>query len=766
MHKFLLENQRINYSSFNPFGSSKNLKPGIITKLKNKISALFQPTINSQSLLQRIQPFEDQKLEQELSNQFKKNLVLVDRIVPNKDYSMALKRKSFISFEQYLKEELNIPKKMPKETQTVLDRKTNDSDLKSQNVKKQRKLYKDHAKIQQDRKMEENQIQPEFNQNIINSMQVSLNEKKGCPTEHLSNTSNKKVKQLDIFAESSIPNKLLKGEISDNQSSMKILETLEIGQNDDNKCQKSEQLLEKLKASSFLALYPSNNECIKDDINVDKNQSSSTGMNSKVEANDTLVSFKNADFQSESQFNLQNIDNNQKLLNFNQDQGQEFQNYQKSNEYDFHQKQLEFNQVNQILIQKDVCISQNNIEQQRKKSENQSIQQSEQSKLIFTQVEGNKGNMQQVKQNLEQRKRSNLTQIDQQDGEQFENVNLSNIQVVTSKQTQLQQKLENQKEKIHTQVLLQGDQLLKKKIQSQYDKQDQIAEKEQKLQNPQNQQCKEIQKNILQSSFLNNQNKQVIEKNEKLNKEYNPFLVISPNISSDQISQYFQGGLTANQNNGCQPQNQNQPIDDLFKITISQSQSIINNTQDKQNPQNLQSMLNVNNFGNARLQTYPQNKSLDIFQLAPQITPIIQQQTYSFESAKLNYQQQQTQQNNLFQQQQQQQQQHYYSEQLMQQSNYQLQNLFSQQHQTSNSVSSLNLFQSNPYQQQQNDSKNQQLYFKNDVLSLFQETKKQDRSDNLINSLDIFQTQQYQQACQSLNNSLNKGRKKQRINNF
>ncbi|CAD8165353.1 unnamed protein product [Paramecium octaurelia] len=758
MHKFLLENQRMNYSSYNPFGSQKNLKPGIITKLKNKIQALFQPTINSQSLIKRIQPFEDQKLEQELSNQFKKNLVLVDRIIPNKDYSMAPKRKSFIPFEQYLKEELDIPKIQHKETQTVLDRKANDSDIKSQNVKKQKKAQKDHAKIQQDRKMEENQIQSEFIQNQQNSMQ-SLNEKKGYSKENLSNTSNKKVKQLDAFIESIIPNKQLKCETSDNQLSMKILEFQEITQTNDNKNQNSDQLLQKFKASSFQALSPSQNECIKDDVNMDKKQSSSAGTNRKVEANDTLFSFKNADFQSESQFNIQNIENNQKILNFKQDQGQEFQNNQKSNQYDLQQKQLEFNQDNQMMMQKEDSISENIIQLQRKKSENQSIQQSEQSKLNFTQVEENKSNMQQVKQKVDFKKRSNLIQIDQQDGEQLENLNLSNILIFTLKQPQFRQEFENQKDKVNSQVLLQGDQFLKKKTQSQYDKQDQISEKEQKLQIYQNQQNKEIQKNILQGNFQNNQNKQIIEKNEELIKEYNPFLVLSPNISSDQISQYFQGGLTSNQNNGCQPQSQNQPIADLFKIPTSQSQSIINNLQDKQNPQNLLQMPNVNNFANARLQPYPQNKQLDLFQQAPQITPISQHQVFSFESAKLNYQQQSTQQNNLFQQQQQQQQQqHYYSEQLIQQPNYQLQNLFSQQHQPSNSVSSLNLFQSNPYQQQQNDLKNQQVYFKNDVLSLFQETKKQDRN--------IFQTQQYQQACQSLNNSFNKGRKKQRINNY
>ncbi|CAD8148456.1 unnamed protein product [Paramecium octaurelia] len=118
MHKFLFGNRRTSISSYNPFGSSKNMKPGIITKIKNKIQGLFQTTINSQSIIQRIQSFDDQNLEQELSNQFKNNLVLIDRILPNKEDGTVLKRKSIFPFEQYLKEEGDSAKKYSQETQT------------------------------------------------------------------------------------------------------------------------------------------------------------------------------------------------------------------------------------------------------------------------------------------------------------------------------------------------------------------------------------------------------------------------------------------------------------------------------------------------------------------------------------------------------------------------------------------------------------------------------------------------------------------------
>ncbi|CAD8164140.1 unnamed protein product [Paramecium pentaurelia] len=761
MHKFLFGNTRVNNSSYCPFGSQKCLKPGIINKIKNKIQDLFIPRINSQSIIQRIQPFEDQNIEQELSNQFKKNLVLVERIIPNNEDNMTLKRKSICSFEQYLKEELDTAKKLSKETQNDLSGKTNHCQIKTSNAKKQKKSQKDHSKIYKDRKMEENQKQLEFNLNKQNFKQNQV-EKKENSSENLSNCSNKRLKQFDINKENNIQFKQQK----DQKTSINIFENQEIIQNEDNKNQMSDLLLKRLKTSSSSVHSPSNKEFVQDNINMDKKLSSSTGINTKIEANDTLLSLKNGDFQQEIQYNMQNLDNNIKPQIQKQNSEYGFQNIQISNEYnikDCHQKQLEFKQDNSMVIQKQDCINQNNTEQHDNKRENQLFQKSEQSKLIFSQIEGNKDMMLKVKQDVELKKHNNLIQ---QDLEQFENVNLSNIQIKNSKQTQLiqnkknEQKLDKQKEKINSQVYLQEDQLLKKKISSQIDKQDHLNEKEQQFNNVQNEQNKEISKNILQTSFLNNQNKQILEKNEKSIKEYNPFLILSPNISSDQISLYFQGTSTQNQNKEYQAQNQNQPLIDLFKISTQQSssQQIINKTQDKQNTQNLQSIFNVNNFANQKILPFSTNKQMEIIQQVPQITPIIQHQSYNFESVKLNYQQQSTQQNNLFQQQQQQQQQHYYSEQLMQQSNYQIQNLFSQQPQTSNVVSSLNLFQSNPYQQQQNDQINQPFYFKNDVLSLFQDTKKSDR--------DIFQTQTYHQATQSLNNSFNKGRKKQRINNF
>ncbi|CAD8154753.1 unnamed protein product [Paramecium pentaurelia] len=747
MHKFLFGNRRKNISSYNPFGSQKNMKPGIITKIKNKIQGLFQPTINSQSLIQRIQSFDDKNLEQELSNQFKNNLVLIDRIIPNKDDIIILKRKSICPFEQYLKEEMDSDKKISKETQTDMSSKPSDSQIKTSNVKKKKKFKKEHSKINKSRKMEENPKQLEFNLNKQNFKQ-NLNQKYENQSEYQFNYSNKRLKQFDSFTESSIPIKQ-KGETSDYLSPVKILENQSIIQNDDNNNLKCDSFLKELKVSSSSAQSPSNNNHFKDELNKNNKFSSSTGTNSKGEGNETILSFKNVYFQQEPQENIKDIDQNKKPSIIQQNQEQEFENNQKSNE-----------SCIQILNQNNLIIkNENNNNLNDKDNNKQEHLQIQTIDVIQKQIKGNK---QQEAENKEQNNIQNSSLLDSNSNDkQFHTIKQCHIETNTTKQLSNQisqqqdikneQQLENQQDKIGQEVFQQQNQFLNQNLLSQNEQQDYLSEKTSKFQNSLPQQSKDIQKNILQTSFLNNQNKQTVDKSIK---EQNPFLTQSSNISSDQISLYFQAFSTSNQNKQCQPQNQNQPIIDLFKISTQQPQQIIpNKPQDKQNTQNL--LQNSNNFGNAKILQYSTNKQMEIIEQAPtQINQIIQGKQQDFEIAQLNYQQQPNQQNNLFQQQQQQN----YPQQLMQQQNFQFQNLFSQQQQTSNQISSLNLFQTSTYQQQQNDINNKPLFLKNDVLSLFQDTKKSDR--------DIFQTPQYQQTSQSLNNSFNKVKKKQRINNF
>ncbi|CAD8059149.1 unnamed protein product [Paramecium primaurelia] len=746
MHKFLFGNRRKNISSYNPFGSQKNMKPGIITKIKNKIQGLFQPTINSQSLIQRIQSFDDKNLEQELSNQFKNNLVLIDRIIPNKDDIIILKRKSICPFEQYLKEEMDSDKKISKETQTDMSSKPNDSQIKTSNVKKQKKFKKEHSKIYKSRKMEENPKQLEFNQNKQNFKQ-NLNQKYEKQSEYQFNYSNKRLKQFDSFTESSIPIKQ-KGETSDYLSPVKILENQSIIQKDDNNNLKCDSFLKELKVSSSSAQSPSNNNHFKDELNKNNKFSSSTGSNSKGEGNETILSFKNVYFQQEPQENKKDIDQNKKPLIIQQNQEQEFENNQKSNEtyiqnlnqvnnIGLNQNQFDFQQENNMIIKKE---NNNNLKDKDIKQENQQIQTID---VIEKQIKGNK---QQEAENNEQNNIQNSSILDSNsNNKQFHAVKQCHIETNTN--IQLQNQISQQQD-INNEQQLENQQFLNQNLLSQNEQQDYLSEKTSKFQNSLPQQNNDIQKNILQTSFLNNQNKQTVDKSIK---EQNPFLTQSSNISSDQISLYFQAFSTSNQNKQCQPQNQNQPIIDLFKISTQQPQQIINNKpQDKQNTQNL--LQNSINFGNAKILQYSTNKQMEIIEQAPtQINQIIQGKQQDFEIAQLNYQQQPNQQNNLFQQQQN------YPQQLIQQQSFQFQNLFSQQQQTSNQISSLNLFQTNTYQQQQNDINNKPLFLKNDVLSLFQDTKKSDR--------DIFQTPQYQQTSQSLNNSFNKVKKKQRINN-
>ncbi|CAD8148454.1 unnamed protein product [Paramecium octaurelia] len=680
MHKFLFGNRRTSISSYNPFGSSKNMKPGIITKIKNKIQGLFQTTINSQSIIQRIQSFDDQNLEQELSNQFKNNLVLIDRILPNKEDGTVLKRKSIFPFEQYLKEEGDSAKKYSQETQTDISNKPSDLQCKTTNAKKQQKFKKVDSKIYKSRKMEENPKQLEFNLNKQNFKQ-NKHQKLENSSEYYSNYSNKRLKQFDSFTESSIPLKQQKAETSDYLSPVKILENQLVIQNNENKNLKCDSFLKALKGSSSAALSPSNNDRLKDDLNNNNQFSSSTGTNSKEEGNETIQSFKSGFFQQAVQENVDDLDKNKKASNSQQNQDLEPKNIQNVNQKqsDFSLNQKKDNQLQEVL----------NIEQNK----------------------------------LQNSSQENSTPKDKQEGQG---------------------------------LFPQQDQFLNQNLISQNEKQEHMSDNISKIQDLQSQQSQDIQKNILQVSFLNNQNKQTVEKNDKSIKESNPFLVQSSNISSDQINLYFQACSQSNQNKQCQPQNQNQPIMDLFKISAQQPQQIVNKPQDKQNTQNL--LQSVHNFENAKILQYSTNKQMEIIeQASPQLNQVIQNKQKDFEAVQLSYQQQLTQQNTLFQQQQQQQQQHY-SQQLIQQQSFQLQNHFTQQRQTQNQISSLNVFQSNPFQQQQqNDLSNKSMFLKNDVLSLFQDTKKSDK--------DIFQAPLLQQTSSSLNNSFNKAKKKQRINN-
>ncbi|CAD8089584.1 unnamed protein product [Paramecium sonneborni] len=711
MHNFLFGNRRTNYSSFSPFGSQKNLKPGIISKIKNKIYGLFQPTINQQSLIQRIQTFEDENLEKELSNQFKNNLVLIDRIIPNLEDNLGLKRKCTYPFEQYIKDEFNTDKKQSKQTQTELNNKSSDSQIKTQNVKKQKKFKKNQSKMYKCRKMEENPKQLEFNLNN-QKLKQNLQDKYENSSDCLSNQSNKKFKQFDSFSESSIPLKQQKGETSDYLSPVKILENQSIIQNDQKKKQKSDSINKKKESLSSVHSSP-NQESVKDDSNKNKNFSNSTGTNTKGEGNETLINFQHGDIKQEVE---------EKIQEFKQNQDEIFQNTQESN---LNQKQEQLKEDKSQIQKQELSIDQT---QKKEKNDNKN------ENLQFQFFEGSNLTLNQLNENKE---------IIQEGTKIEEQKQLIKNQIFSPSKIKKEQ---DQTQSIHLQV----DECLNR-----IDKQNSLIEKTSSFQNLQPQQNKEIQKNILQTSFLNNQNKQTIDKNEKLSKEQNPFLVQSPHISYDQISLYFQSSTTSNLNKQCQSQNQNQAVLDLFKISTQSPQKLLNKTQEKFNSQNLQQT--NNNFGNPKVLQYSVNKQMEIIEQSPQINQIIQNQQQIFEQTKLNYQQQPTLQNNLFQQQQQQQQQHY-PQQLIQQQSFQLQNSFPLQQHTSNQVSSLNLFQTNSFQQQQNEIMNNPLHLKNDVLSLFQDTKKSDR--------DIFQTQQYQQTSQSLNNSFNKGRKKQRINNF
>ncbi|CAD8068714.1 unnamed protein product [Paramecium sonneborni] len=763
MHNFLFGNRRTNYSSYNPFGSQKSLKPGIISKIKNKIYGLFQPTINSQSLIQRIPQLEDNNLEQELSNQFKNNLVLIDRIMPIKEENIGLKRKSIFPFEQYLKEEFDTDKKIYRKTQNDSNRKHMNQKIRMSNSKKQKKFKKDHSKIYKIQKMEENPNQLGFNLNYQNLKQ-NLEVKQENSSEYLQNVSIKQLKQFNTLIQDSIPFKQQKGETNNYLSPVKIRINQSIIQNDENKNKESNSI-KGLKASLSSLYSSSNKEFVKDDLNINKKFSSSTGTNTKGEGNETILSFKNDDFQQELQENIQKLKQNKNTSIFKQNQDEMFQNNQASNYFI-----TKLNQQSEEFKKEKCTILEDYVNQTQKSDENLQLQDFEGSNLIQNLFNGNKQIIQQDIKNEEEKKdilsiKSNTNPCCQE----FQKIIISNTDTNIQKQNvnqelylsemKIKQDFQNQQEKIIPQNQLQQEQYMNRSFKTQIEKQNQLSVDISKFQDSQSQQQNnEIQKNILQNSFLTNQNKQTIDKNEKLGKEQNPFLISSPKISYDQISLYFQSSAISNQNKQCQSQNQNQGMIDIFKISQQQSsQQIMNKVQDKYNSQNLQQT--INHFENPKILQYSFNKQMEINEQSPLIHQNIQNQQQIFDSAKLNYYQQQpTQQNILFQQQQQWQ---HYPLQI------QLQNNFPLQQNTSNQVSSLNLFQSNPYQQQQsNQIMNKPLYLKNDVLSLFQDTKKSDRGENLIYNLDIFQTQQYQQTSQSLNNSLNKGRKKQRINNF
>ncbi|CAK86911.1 unnamed protein product (macronuclear) [Paramecium tetraurelia] len=776
MHKILFENKLSTQSPFSPFGSSKNSKPGIITKIKNRIQDLFQPSIKPASSIQRIQCYNDQNLDKELSYQFKNNLVIVDHIIPNKEYMPTLKRKSLYPFDQYLKELDQNQNQISDEA--IINQQIQQKDQEPQlpESKQQMMFKKNHAKNQKSRKMEGNSQKRDF---LFNKKSLNLNDelKQENSSGFLSNHSIKKIKCSDNTIEIASPSQ--KEEQSNGQMSQinqfEIQSIAIIKQNQQIGCQQLSD--QKNRISETQNRHSCNIVNFKQFIQENQYFSSSTGTNTKGETQEAIFNMEHISFSQETDSSISED-------KYSNDNSLEIQNKLYSIFHpDFAQKgnvnsnqDLEQNKTpeelknNQILdknqLSNDILESSKQIKKQRNlrlQSEiislsiqcNPQTQNKNQNQILQSEVQ-----FQQDEQKC-QTKSFITSQENSCDNHSTQNVFLSNP---SQKQDQEQIVKEQNKNQIQQQQL-QSESIFQKELKFIDDK----------LDSPQSQNtllsmnCEStiINSNIIQE---NDKPKEMNMKSNQILKENNPFLETISNISQDQFSQYFQQALlTGNSQNHLNQQqitkDQNQR--DLFKMQTNNQLFDFNVLVENQDLQ----VQNDNLFAqqyyaqkNDQCQNYNKMEIIDQI-LLPDQSNLIQQNIYQqpyqiyysppfdqkFYCQPATFQQSQPSIPWVG-----------YQSPISQQTPY------PQMQQSSFQISSINLFQSNSSMVNSNPNCCQEenpinhIYTKQDVLSFFQDPNK--KQDQNLFTLDSNQNSNTQ--AQNLNNSFTRGyKKKQRINN-
>ncbi|CAD8103451.1 unnamed protein product [Paramecium sonneborni] len=772
MHNFLFGNRLSTYSPFSPFGSSKNSKPGIITKIKNKIQDLFQPSINPSSTIQRIQCYNELNLEKELSHQFKNNLVIVDHILPNNQTS---KRKSLYPFDLYLQELIQKQNQISEEPIINQAIKLKDQQPYLSQTKKQMKFKKNHAKIQKPRKMEANSSlrDLEFNKKS-QDFNVELNQENS--TSFQSNQSIKKIKFQENCIETASPSYNQKGQKKQQMSQINQFEIqsfANIKQNQQFSCQ---QLNDKKKRNS----ETQNRLSCKFKQFIQENQyfSSSTGTNTKGEPQEALFNMEHISFSQESDSSISEeqcqIENDSfeiknKLFSiFHPDhEKQRFSDVQQEQEQIKYSNELKNNQnLSQNKQSIDNLEKQNKINKQRNLKLDSDIISLQISCIRQNQNESNQqfkviSEIQQEQQEfITQEKQDNKQNDDSNNNYRYDNIIISNAQQCMIENNQ---SIQENNDKLNQDAMVEQrnqNQLCNKQLDDKLDS----SQSQNTLMSMNYESPPKVSKIIQEYD----QQKDLSRKNNQLQKQNNPFLDTGSHIDSNQVSQYFLSGLLIGNSQFFQQQQQNirnQNHTDLFKMPTNNQLFKFNVLSDIQTyqtqPQNLFNEQNIIQKNNQCL-IYEQMETIDQIPLNDQFN-YSQQNIYHQPISNYyqpNFEQNYQSQSDAFQQSQSSNPWNSYQAPLQQQ------NLFPQMH--------INLFQSNSSIPNSNSNCTQEsrinhIYTKQDVLSLFSETNKKKDQSNLYNiPLDLFVIDSIQSSnsqSQNLNNSFNKGyRKKQRIN--
>ncbi|CAD8081698.1 unnamed protein product [Paramecium primaurelia] len=788
MHKILFENKLSTYTPFSPFGSSKNSMPGIITKIKNKIQDLFQPSINPSSTIQRIQYYNEQNLDKELSYQFKNNLVIVDHIIPNKDHIPISKRKSLYPFDLYLKE-------LNQNQNQISDEAINNKQIQIKHqepyltkTKKQMKFKKNHAKIEKSRKMEVNPQKRDFEFNQ-KSKNLNVELKQENSSGFLSNHSIKKIKcidnTIDIVSPSYQQEEQTNGKMSQiNQFEIQSFENIK--QNQQIGCQQLSD--QKNRISKTQNRHSCNIVNFKQFIQENQYFSSSTGTNTKGETQEAIFNMEHISFSQETDSSIleekQSIDDSFKIQN--KLYSYFHPNFIEKDNINVNQELKQNKCIDEHKIMDQNQITQENSEylkQQIKKQRNLRLE----SEIINLQIQCKLQTQNEKKNQIEKLEFDN--QVKQEELKcqvKQEELNSQINQVITKKEDSCDNHNQNvffshsiQKLEINQNIneLEQNQDQIQQQLQNEqiYPKELLQKQLDEKLDSPLSQNtllsmnCESTTKNsnIIQE---NDKQKEYIMKTNQTLRQNNPFLDTSSHISSDQVSQYFlQGLLTGNSQN---PQQQQQIIKvqnplDIFQMQNNNQLFNFNVLAENQGYQAQSQNLYTQQYLTQKNDQCLIYKQMEVIDQIPLSNQFLLNQQNNYQQPIQNYyyptyEQKQYREPVSFQQ----------SQSSIPwvgfQQPIQQQNSYPQMQQSSFQISSINLFQSNSSMANSNSNccqeeiTNNHIYTKQDVLSFFQDTNK--KQDQNLFTLDSIQNNNTQ--AQNLNSSFTRGfRKKQRINN-
>ncbi|CAK94960.1 unnamed protein product (macronuclear) [Paramecium tetraurelia] len=690
MHNFLFENRLSTYSTFSPFGSTKNSKPGIITKIKNKIQDLFLPSINPSSTIQRIQYYNELNLEKELSHQFKNKLAIVDHLLPKKEENITLKRKSLYTFDEQREEVVQNENQISKEAQSNSVNRKIDQSPQVNETKKQKKFKKNHAKIEKPRKMEADQQQRDYDFN-----KKSQNQNIESNQENSSGyISNYQTQNNDCFKDcikSATPYKKQKGLTNEQMDKKNQVEIQSFKQDQKFDSQQmhdlKQQIQETQNGNSIVG--------VKQIIQENELFSSSTGTNTKGEIMESLLRIEHifysqksdSEMLEEKRSNHSQLEIQNKLFSYFHSDLEERIDFDKKAELEQNRNPNDVKSTKSINQNQTVLETQQQQQQQVKKQRNLILD----SVIINLQIQCSRQKQidckeEQQKVISQQSDQQKLNQVIQEDSiinHSYEKIQISNkqelkLQYNTIKQEEISQQTQVEKKVQHGQLQKQLDEKLETPL-----TQNQLSTI--------NQEGTPKTPKITQEI---DQQKQLDAKQDQMQKQNNPFLDTSSHISSDQVSQYFlQGFLTGNSQFPLQQQQctRNQNFLDLFKVQTNNQLFNFNVPLQNQGyqTQNINNSQNIAQKNDSSL-VYKQMEIIDQIPFSEQFN-VTQQNNYhqtisnyftpNFEQKycqPATYQQSQSS-----------------NELISYQAPIQQQSLFPQMQQSSYQISSINLFQSN-----------------------------------------------------------------------